>query len=171
MITYRVVKFLLVLMCCSVMFLAGCANYLEPELGAIARQEARITLVEGGAQGAVWGTKDLDFTYSYSEVEGTINLSGELVFDRSLTDSFNATKRFTLNMNFLDGEGRVLETVDITPLIGSFYNNSDEKFSIRKKLVRPVGASSIAFNYYGEFIGNSPDMRGDGWYIFYFPFD
>jgi hypothetical protein len=171
MITYRVAKFLVVLVCCSVVFLAGCANFLNPELGAIARQEARIVLVEGGVQDAAWGTKDLELTYSYSESANTFSLSGKLVFDRSLTDSFNATKRFTLNMNFLDGEGRVLETVDITPLIGSFYNNSDEKFSIRKKLVRPVGASSIAFNYYGEFIGNSPDMRGDGWYIFYFPFD
>jgi hypothetical protein len=171
MITYRVAKFLVVLVCCSVVFLAGCANFLNPELGAIARQEARIVLVEGGVQDAAWGTKDLELTYSYSESTNSFSLSGKLVFDRSLTNSFSATQRFNFKMNFLDGEGRVLETVDITPLIGSSYNMSDEKFSIRKKLVRPVGASSIAFNYYGEFIGNAPDMRGDGWYISYFPFD
>ncbi|MCP4343846.1 MAG: hypothetical protein GY799_34470 [Desulfobulbaceae bacterium] len=170
MITYRVADFLLVLVCCSVLFLAGCANFLKPEVGAIARQDARIDLVEGGVQDAVWDTKDLELTYSYSEVENTFSLFGGLVFDRSLTDSFNL-KRFTLKINFLDGEGRVLETVDISPLIRSFYEISGEKFSIRKKLVRPVGASSIAFNYFGKFRGNDPDSRGDSWDIFYFPFD
>ena len=168
--TYRVAKFLLVLVCCSTLFLAGCANFLKPEIGAVARQEARVGLVEGGVQDAAWDTKDLELTYSYSEVDNTFSLFGELIFDRSLTDSFNL-KRFTLKINFLDGEGRVLETVDISPLIRSYYNVSNEKFSIRKKIVRPVGASSIAFNYYGEFVGNDPEARGDSWDIFYFPFD
>jgi hypothetical protein len=171
MITYRVAKFLVVLACCNVLFLAGCANFLKPEIGAIARQEARIDLVEGGVQDAIWNTKDLELTYSYSEVENTFSLSGKLVFDRSLTDSFRLTKRFVVKMSFLDGEGRVLETVDISPLISSFGFDPDPEFALKRSCLKPMGSRSIAFNYYGEFMGNDRESRGDSWDIFYFPFD
>ena len=171
MITCRVAKILLVCLCCSFLFLPGCANFIKPEIGAIARQEARIDLVEGGVQDAIWSTKDLELTYSYSEAENTFSLSGKLVFDRSLTDSFRLTKRFVLKMNFLDGEGRVLETVDISPVVSSFGFDPDPDFSVKRSSLKPMGSSSIAFNYYGEFMGNDPEARGDSWYIFYFPFD
>ena len=171
MITYRMAKVLLLLICLGVLFLSGCANFLTPETGAIARQEARIDLVEGGVQDVVWDTRDLELVYSYSESANTFSLSGELIFDRSLTDSFRVTKRFTLKMSFLDGEGRVLDTVDISPLISAFNDLSDQKMTIKKSHLRPMGASSIAFNYYGEFKGDSPRTRGDSWDIFYFPFD
>lgn len=171
MITRRVTKILLVCMCCSVLFLSGCANFIKPEIGAIARQEARIDLVDGGVQDAIWNTKDLELTYSYSEVENNFSLSGKLVFDRSLTDSFRQTKRCVLKMNFLDGEGRVLETVDISPLIGSYGFDPDPDFVVKKSSLKPIGSRSIAFNYYAEFMGNDPEARGDSWYISYFPFD
>ena len=172
MIIHRVMaKVLLILLWLCVLCLSGCANFLTPEIGAIARQEARIDLVEGGVQDAVWDTRDLELTYSYSESGNAFNLFGKLVFDRSLTDSFRVNGRFSLKMSFLDDEGRVLETVDISPLISSFNELSNQDIKIRKSLVRPVGANSIAFNYYGDFRGNDRETRGDGWSIFYFPFD
>lgn len=171
MIISRVAKLLLILVCCNVLFLSGCANFLKPELGAIARQEARVDLVEGGVEDAIWETKDLQLTYSYSEVENTFSLFGKLVFDRSLTDSFRVTKRFVLKMSFLDGEGRVLETVDISPLISTFAFEPAPEFAVKRSSLKPMASRSIAFNYYGEFMGNDPDSRGDSWDIFYFPFD
>lgn len=172
MITHRLAgKALLILLLFVVLCLSGCANFLKPEIGAIARPEARIDLVDGGVQDVVWGTRDLDLTYSYSETGDAFNFHGKLVFDRSLTDSFRVNRRFTLKMSFLDGAGRVLETVDISPLI-SFYNElSNQDLKIKKSLARPVGASSIAFNYYGDFRGNDRETFGDGWNIFYFPFE
>lgn len=172
MITHRVMaKVLFILVWLCVLCLSGCANYLKPEIGAIAQEEARIELVEGGVQDALWDTRDLALTYSYSESGNAFNFHGTLVFDRSLSDSFKVKRRFNLKMNFLDREGRVLETIDISPLISSVNELANQDIKIKKSLVRPAGASSIAFNYYGEFRGNDPKTLGDGWEVFYFPFD
>lgn len=170
MTTLRVTKILLACMLSGTLFLSGCANFIRPEVGAVARPDARIKLVGSGVEGGVWNTKDLVVTYSYTETGKNFNISGELTFDRSLTDSFPVTKKFFLKMSFLDGEGRVLNTVDITPLIGSFSRVPD-KLSLRSSCERPTGAGSIAFNYYGVFRGDSEAMGGDEWDIFYFPFD
>lgn len=170
MTTHRVVKVLLVLMWLCVLCLSGCANFIKPEIGAIARQEARIDLAEGGVQDAAWTTRDLELTYSYVESGNIFNLSGILVFDRSLTDTFRVVKRFSLKMNFLDGEGRVLETVDVTPMFSSFGNVPDE-MKIKGAYARPLAATSIAFNYFGVFKSDALEAGGSEWNISYFPFD
>ncbi|GAB6193269.1 hypothetical protein [Desulfocastanea catecholica] len=166
----RLVKVFSVVLCLGMLFLSGCANFLHPEMGAIARPEARISLAENGVQEALWQTKDLLMSYSIAQSDTAFSLSGQLVFDRSLTDSFPMIKRFTLKMNFLDGEGGVIETVDITPLFSSFGQTPDE-LTIRFSGVRPAAAAAIAFNYYGAFRGSAEEMGGASWDIFYFPFD
>ena len=172
MITHRMAKILLVLSGLSVLFLQGCANFINPETGATARPDARIELVAEGVQNAAWNTKDMVITYSYSEAGDIFNLSGTLTFDRSLTDSFPVAKSFFLKMSFLDKEGRVLQTVDITPLISTWGFVSD-RIPIRASCSKPAGASAIAFNYFGTFLGggNDEQMGGSSWEIFYFPFD
>ena len=152
-------KFMSVLVSIFILFLSGCANFIKPELGAIARQEARIALVPEGVQGAAWTTKDLFVTYSYSEADHIFNLTGSVSFDRSLTDSFPVVKRFFLKMSFLDNEGRVLETVDVTPLLSTFGTVPDQA-KIKGSWPKPVGASAIAFNYFGMFSGSSQEEMG-----------
>lgn len=166
----RLVKVFSVVLCLGMLFLSGCANFLKPEMGAIARPEARIALTENGVQDALWQTKDMVLSYSIAQSDSAFKLSGELVFDRSLTDSFPVIKKFIFKMSFLDGEGRVLETVDITPLFSSFGYAPDE-LTIKFSGVRPAAAIAIAFNYYGAFKGSDVEMGGATWDIFYFPFD
>lgn len=171
MATRQVTRIVSILTVFSVMFLSGCANFMQPEIGAIARQDARIDLVADGVQNAAWTPKDLVVTYSYSESDNTFNFSGSLSFDRSLTDSFPVVRRFFLKMSFLDNEGRVLDTVDITPLLSAFGTVPDQA-KIKGSWPSPAGASAIAFNYFGMFSGASQEeMGGATWEIFYFPFD
>ncbi len=59
MTTHRVTKVLLVLMWLCFMLLSGCAKFIKPDIGAIARPEARIDLTEKGVQDGAWTTKDL----------------------------------------------------------------------------------------------------------------
>lgn len=73
-------------------------------------------------------------------------------------------------MSFLDGEGRVLETVDITPLF-SYFGQAPDDLKINFAGAKPATAAAIAFNYYGAFKGSAEEMGGDSWDIFYFPFD
>jgi hypothetical protein len=152
--------------------LSGCANFLKPEIGAVARQDARIDLAGDSVQAGIFSTSDLVLSYSISESDDMFNFSGELSFAQSVTYSFGIVERFILKMNFLDEEGRVIETVDITPVIHSFGSVPD-KTRIKNSSVRPSGASSIVFNYYGVFKGDNSDAGGGGatWEIFYFPFD
>jgi uncharacterized protein YceK len=170
MTTHRVTKVLLVFMWLCVLLLSGCAKFIKPDIGSIARPEARIDLTEKGVQHAAWITKDLVLTYSYSESGNVFDLSGKLVFDRSLTDSFGVINRFIFKMSFLDNEGRVLETVDITPLFSS-YGAVPDQMTIKASCVRPEGARSIAFNYFGVFRGSGEEMGSAEWNISYFPFD
>jgi hypothetical protein len=152
--------------------LSSCANFIKPEVGAVARQDARIDLAEDGVKEGVFSTNDLVLPYSISESGDMFNISGELSFAQSVTYSFGIIERFILKMNFLDEGGRVIETVDITPIINSFGDVPD-KTRLRHSSIKPDGASSIAFNYYGVFKGTSSDVGGGGatWEIFYFPFE
>ncbi len=173
MTTHRLEKFLSVCMLFGVLFLSGCANYLKPEIGAIARKDARIELDKKGVQDGLWTTNDLSLTYSYSQSGNTFDFSGVLSLDRSLTDSFPVVKRFSLKMNFLDGEGRVLDTVDITPMF-SYSGVVSDHLKIQSISSFPAGTSFLAFNYFGIFKGGGGggDERGGGdWDIFYFPFE
>lgn len=166
----QLVKVFAVILFLTVLFLSGCANFLQPEMGAVARPEARIALTEDAVQDALWQTKDLVMSYSIAQSDTAFNLSGELVFDRSLTDSFPVINKFIFKMSFLDGEGRVIETVDITPLFSTFGQTPDE-LTMRFSGVRPAVAAAIAFNYYGAFRGSAEEMGSATWDIFYFPFD
>lgn len=148
---------------------AGCAHFLKPEIGATAWQDARVELTAEGVQESTWQTKELELSYSLTKTEDTFQLSGSLHFDRSVTDSFPIAKKFIFKMSFLDAEGRVLQTVDITPLI-SYMGFVPDKIAIQKTSVRPVGTSYIAFNYFGSFRGNESEIGGDDWDIFYFPY-
>lgn len=150
--------------------LSGCANFIKPEMGAVARQDARIDLTADNVQEGVFSTSDLVLAYSISESGDMFNISGELSFAQSVTYSFGIIERFILKMNFLDEEGRVIETVDITPLINSFGGVPD-KTRLRHSSVKPESTSAIVFNYYGVFRGDAPEMGGATWEIFYFPFD
>jgi hypothetical protein len=166
----QLMKISSVVLWCSVVFLSGCANFLKPETGAIARQEARIDLTEKSVQEDLWKTKDLQLAYSITKSDSTFNFRGELVFDQSLTYSFGTIERFSLKMSFLDGEGRVLETVDITPVYNAFGSVPD-RLSIKASGAEPAGAAAIAFNYFGQFRGDNQETGGSDWEIFYFPFE
>ena len=80
----------------GVLFFSGCANYIQPQIGAIARPEARIELAANGVQDASWITKDLDLTYSYSESGDNFSLLGKVAFDQSFTNSFPLIYKFFL---------------------------------------------------------------------------
>lgn len=170
MTTHRVLNVLSVFVVFGVLLLSGCANYLQPQIGAIARPEARIELAANGVQDASWITKDLDLTYSYSETGDNVSLLGKITFDRSFTSSFPLIYKFILKMSFLDGEGRVLDTVDITPLYKYLGSVSDLKLPINALCVKPVGSISITFNYFGVLRGRDYDVN-ESWEISYFPFE
>ena len=153
-------------LCC--LLLGGCASFIAPEIGAIANEDNRITYkaVEV-AEGALIN-KDIQLTYNLAGGAEQTQFTGELRFDRSLTDSFPVIKRFFLKLSWLDEEGGVLQTVDITPAY-SYLHYAPNKMKIDRKIPVAPGSISYCFNYYGVFQGEKPDVTEE-WDIFLFPF-
>jgi hypothetical protein len=152
----------------SCLLASGCTRFIVPEIGAIAQEESRIPYMVDEKQDGILETKDLKIEYTLSERDNGTYLTGELVFDRSLTDSFPMIKTFFLKMNWLGADGQVLQTVDVTPLYG-YLSLVPNKLKINKRIETVSGSAFINFNYYGVFQGEKPDVSEE-WDIFLFPF-
>jgi hypothetical protein len=151
----------------AVLVMAGCAGFLRPERGTMATQEGRIALVENLANG-IWATGDVRVTYSLACRNGKCSLQGRLVFDDSINNSFPVITRFFFYISFLDGEGKVVETYDITPVIPT-YGSTPQSLSFKLEQQQPAEAKYMVFHYYGNFRSN-PISEGGSWDISYFPF-
>lgn len=151
------------------MNIGGCRNYITPEQGAIAKEEARISIAESLAGENEFKQDDIKITYTLIEQEESVKFSARIDLKRSLTDSFPVVKTFHVKLSLLDNNGSVLETVDISP----FYSVNDriaQSLKVSRDFIRPSGATSFVFNYYGVFEGHKPDISED-WDLFYFPFE
>jgi hypothetical protein len=158
---------LLIALCCFL--LVGCARFIVPEAGTISQVDSRIVYSDKDKQDGLFATKDMILEYSLSQEEGEARFIGELVFDRSLTDSFPVVKTFFLKMSWLDDNGAVLMTSDVTPFF-SHLGGVPDKLKIDKKIETIPGSKYIIFNYYGVFRGQKPDVS-DEWNIICFPFE
>jgi hypothetical protein len=165
----EVMRMFLVVVCLGVLSLSGCADFVKPEIGAVARKEARIPLAENGVKDTILETGDVIITASLTGAGERVTLSGFLVFDQSVTYTFPVIMRFRLKMSFLDGDGRVIETRDITPVFSTF-GMAPEKLHFRVSRVPPPGSKAIAFSYFGSFRDRRSESSGS-WDIHYFPFD
>ena len=71
-------------------------------------------------------------------------------------------------MIWLDADGYVLQTVDVSPFY-SYLSYVPDKLKIDQQIEPVPGSKYISFNYYGVFQGEKPDVSGE-WDIFLFPF-
>lgn len=152
--------------CCLLM--TGCARFIVPEVGSVASEESRIEYKAAEAQDGLFENKDLKLQYTLSGGDAQTRFTGELEFDRSLTDSFPVMRTFFFKLNWLDDEGVVLQTVDITPVF-SVRTFAPNRLKVDREVPVAPGASSYCFNYYGVFQGEKPDVSEE-WDIFLFPF-
>lgn len=151
----------------AVLFLAGCAGFLRPERGMMAAQEGRIALVENLTEGD-WATGDVRVTYSLACRDDRCSLKGRLVVADSVTNSFPVITSFFIYVSFLDGDGKVVESYDITPVIPT-YGTTPASLSLKLEQRQPAEAKFMVFHYYGSFRSN-PISEGGSWDISHFPF-
>jgi hypothetical protein len=153
--------------CLCLLFSAGCANYLKPETGAVALPEARIAIPEQGLQNQAFQAGDVRITYALAGAREPFSLTGVIDFSSSLTNSYPTVTKFVLTMSYLDGNGKVIEAIDISPVL--HYYSQVTTADIRVSRPAPPGCKAIAFNYFGIFRQTGKDDNGE-WEIFYFPF-
>ena len=162
------VKVMLLLNIMVVFFLFGCRNYIVPEPGAVAVADARIALPTEGVRDAEWSSKDMVIKYSIVPNDSGMTISGTETLDDSISMSFPAVQNLQVKISFLDDQGRVLGTADITPLYSAFYA-VDGPLSFKSAVTPPAGTSFFTFSYWGSFAG-IPRDRTESWDINYFPF-
>ncbi len=152
----------------AVLLMAGCAGFLRPEPGMmVTSKEERIALAEDRVKG-IWAAGEVNVSYSLSCRDGRCSLDGRLVFDSSITNSFPVITSFFFYVSFLDGDGKVLETYDITPVIPA-YGYTPASLPLKMEQGQPGGAKSMVFHYYGNFRGRA-GRDGGSWAISHFPF-
>lgn len=157
------------MICLGLTLWSGCANFLKPEMGAVAHKEARIALTGCDIPAGNFTTGDLGITYSLALKNDVCTIAGKLVFDRSIRDSFPIITRFFLYLSYLDDAGKVLETVDITPVIPT-HGTIPNSLQFALSRVPPSGSKSFVFHYFGGFMAEQRDT-GAGWDIHNFPFN
>lgn len=167
---YCLTRSSVVLLCLLLLSLGACRNFIKPELGAIARQDARFAMDDGTISNGVLKTRQLQLDYNLTGSDGGFTIEGRVTLDSSIYSSFPIIRRFFLKINFLDEAGRVLGTSDITPVFNTSSYIS-ETMDVKRSGPRPPGSVGVAFNYFGNFAGESQDVKGDDWEVFYFPFD
>lgn len=168
MFSHGMTRFFSLLTIVAVLLGFGCSAFLKPEIGDVAKKEARIALT-GQKSSGVWQTGDLLVEYTFETKGQQLSLTGEAVIDRSIRDSFPVITSFFLFLSFLDAEGRTLDTVDISP-VKNTYGLVPDSMPLAYSAVPPAGARAVAFNYLGGFRAN-PVNDGGHWDIFHFPFN
>ena len=163
------VRLLTLLLTGSVVFLPGCRNYLVPEEGELSQESARIDFSKDGGGETLWKGKDLDIKYSISEKNGELRIFGTVIIHDNILMSFEKMDHLMVKLNLLDELGKVVGTVDITPLY-STYNNVTGPLSFKTVVASVPGARSFAFSYFGSLFGGRLSETSDSWEIFYFPF-
>ena len=142
--------------------------------GAVAKQESRIALLEGGQHTDTWKTRDLSIRYRYQRDQGNAELSGTVELDKSLGRSFSTLEYLILWVHLLDAEGRVLESKGI---LTSEYRHMVKKLLFKQSMELPLDTTAIAFSYRGRVrdvggSGRTVEDAGDGdsWDFWIYPF-
>jgi hypothetical protein len=155
--------------CVSLLILSGCVNYIKPDPGAVAKVDARVPFVDGNISSSVLKTNDLQLEYAFHGNDDSFEITGELVFSRSITATYPVLGRFILRVNFLDAEGTVIASENISPNISSFSELPDV-VQIKASGLIPQGSVAIAFNYFGTFTAASLRGGGGSLEVYYMPF-
>lgn len=163
----KISLFILVVLTC--MGVTGCASFVVPEMGSLAKKSARVALDSLDGKQLVLQTDALKLEYSLQISGASYRYDSRITVDRSISDSFGTIVRLFIKMNFLDSSGRVIESIDVTPLYG-INTDIPPYMSVKKDGTLPAGATHIAFNYYGTFRGSALESNDD-WDISYWPFD
>ncbi len=149
------------------MFVSGCVSFITPHLGSVAEEDSILKIDSLGVEQKEWKTDDLQLNFSALKTGNNIELTGDLIFNAMVTNTYNKIRTFNVKMSFVDNQNKVLSAMDITPMLPAYGLAPDKvKFQVQTQV--PQGAEAIVFNYYGVFFGDEGRLGETE--VFHFPF-
>ena len=127
----------------------GCAGPLLSWRGATVEEQNRIFIERDGRRTGVWETRDLKVDYAYEAGENSLAISGTVTLDQSLLTGFSELAHLSLSLNFLDGDGKVIETQRLR----NFSHRRwilVHRLQFENTLAVPENTASMAFSYVGQ---------------------
>ena len=145
--------------------LAACQGTLLSYRGRAAKPENRIELKTGGPYHGFYQSRDIAVDYTYLNRADAFQFSGVVKFDNALVYNFRTVENFSLQLNFLDAEGKVIDT---TWLASSGYRQEIDDLPFSRTLALPLGTTGLAFSYSGRAreggsSGDESPNGGDTW--------
>ena len=126
--------------------LTACQGSLLSYRGRAAKPENRIDLKNGGPYRGFYQTRDIAIDYEYVNQADAFQFSGAVKFDNALVYNFRTVENFSLQLNYLDSDGKVIDT---TWLARSGYQQQIEDLPFSRTLSLPLGTAGLAFSYSG----------------------
>ncbi len=150
--------------------LSACSIATTANIGKTVSRKHRIALSEHDNNTSTWQTNDLLVNYTIKNSAEDFSVSGTIHIKESILGSFPAAEAFNLFINFIDHDGIVISTHDISPVFG-YRLVVPEQVGFKFDLTQPADAAFFTFSYSGTFrsIGFSGEAA-DEWEIVHEPF-
>ncbi|MEE4240878.1 MAG: hypothetical protein V2I36_05395 [Desulfopila sp.] len=117
-----------------------------------------------------WQTNDMKVVYEIVKNGGSFTVSGTLHIKTNIYRSFPLVERLDFYIHFLDENGVVLSTHEISPNLGYLRKYSDT-LPLVNIPPAPQGSTSFAFSYWGIFRGSGIKNENSGdWEVYFNPF-
>lgn len=104
-----------------------------------------VTLHEGPGSAGTWQTFDMTINYSYVLKGGVLQISGQGELSQHYQMNYDEVSRLRVFLFLLDGDGKVLETVDIN----AYLANTEDKFTFNMPNKAPENIKGFSFGYSG----------------------
>ena len=156
---YRLIIINQILMISIIITVTACSTHIGNWKGAVATPESRVALREGGPHRGSFQTIDLSLNYEYTRNQNNLLLSGFVQLTGRLSTNYEYVDYFFLTINFLDGEGRMLERQ--TAMTHKSVYRIDDKWYFKRTLITPPETVTFAFSYKGRVVEAEQDSEQD----------
>lgn len=147
---------------------AGAMMTLPPAPGMMVKTDSRINMEESPQKG-VFAGDNFSLAWELSRSGDDFTLQGKAAILPSLYNTFPKVAYFRLLVSFVDKEGKVLSSEDITPFY-SYLQSVDKPFAVKKTGKIPAGTKAFAFSAKGLFHSERKNNNGTC-ALFTYPFE
>jgi hypothetical protein len=131
-------------------FLAGCQGSMLTAKGKPMDKSQQIMISKGGQQSGQYVSADLSVNYNYMQTADSLQISGIVQFDSSISGNYNTINNFELSLLLADTQGTVLKQQGLT---SAYDNNPSTPINFSVTMSVPAQCESMAFAYEGQVSG------------------